>query len=341
MFSRRAPSPTRIAVLATVCVGAGAAAAIPTAGLASSPGGAASTGAPHIHAMATVANARIPATSKADCVLPVVIGVTCVGVGTPMAFGGGAIQTSPAVYIVQWGWKGSDPSGVGPYQQSFFNGIGGTAWNGTQSQYCDSTTLLGLSPTCISGAGHVGNPSGVLKGVWVDDIDAVPSNPDDTALQAEAVRAASHFGNTTPASNASTQYIIDTPHGNSTTGFGTQWCSYHGAATSSAGALSYTDFPYMPDAGSTCGMNFINSGSAGVLDGVSIVGGHEFAESETDPNPPTGWTDTIGSETGDKCAWIFLGPGSVTNITLSTGTFAVQSLWSNSANSGAGGCALS
>jgi serine protease len=102
--------------------------------------------------------------------------------------------------------------------------------------------------------------------------------------------------------------------------------------------LSYTDFPYIPDAGGSCGQNFVNSGSAGTLDGVSIVGGHEFAESETDPNPPTGWTDTIGAEDGDKCAWIQVGPGAIANITISTGKFAVQSLWSNKANQGAGGC---
>ena len=77
-----------------------------------------------------------------------------------------------------------------------------------------------------------------------------------------------------------------------------------------------------------------------MLDGVSIVGGHEFAETETDANPPSGWTDTAGAETGDKCAWIQAGPGASANVTLSSGTFAVQSLWSNAANSGAGGCVL-
>lgn len=282
---------------------------------------------PHIHMMPTLN----PETAH-DCVLPVVISVECAGVGLPMSSGGGAVQTSPAVYIVFWGWHGNDPAGMGTYQQAFFNGVGGSAWAGTQTQYCENTTLLGLR--CGSGP-FAGNPSGVLKGTWADETNPVPTNPDDAAIQAEAVRAAAHFNNTTPASNASTQYIIDTPPGNSTVGFITQWCAYHGMASSSAGGLSYTDFPYIPDAGGTCGQDFVNSGSAGNLDGVSIVGGHEYAESVTDPDPPNGWTDSIGAETGDKCAWISFGPGASTDITLSTGTFAVQSLWSNSANAGA------
>jgi serine protease len=251
----------------------------------------------------------------------------------------GPIQTAAAVYIVFWGWNGVDPAGMAARQQSFFNGVGGSTWNASQTQYCQ-TAGGPLNSTCPSNGIFVGNPTGVLKGTWSDNTNAVPASPDDNAIQAEAVRAAAHFGNTTSASNASTQYVIDTPHGNSTAGFNTQWCSYHGIASSSYGGLAYTDFPYIPDAGTNCGQNFVNAGSAGTLDGVSIVGGHEFAETETDPGAGTGWYDTAGAETGDKCAWISAGPGASTNVTLSTGSFAVQSLWSNNANGGAGGCSV-
>jgi serine protease len=292
-----------------------------------------------VRAMPTIHDARIPLGTNGDCVLPVVIAVTCVGVGEPMTYGGGPIQPDAAVYIVYWGWNGNDPSGEAAYQQAFFDGLGGSAWAGTQTQYCDATSdPVGLN--CAAGATHVGNPTGLLKGTWSDNTDPIPTSPTDADIQAEAVRAAAHFGNTSAAANASTQYIIDTPHGNSTSGFGTQWCAYHGSAGSSYGALSYTDFPYITDAGASCGENFVNAGPAGLLDGVSIVGGHEFAESETDPSPPSGWTDLAGAETGDKCAWIQLGPGASADVTLSTGTFAVQSLWSNAANGGLGGCSL-
>jgi len=65
----------------------------------------------------------------------------------------------------------------------------------------------------------------------------------------------------------------------------------------------------------------------------SIVGGHEYAETITDPYPNSGWLDGRGAENGDKCAWISSGTGAAQDISLSTGKFAVQSLWSNATSS--------
>jgi len=84
------------------------------------------------------------------------------------------------------------------------------------------------------------------------------------------------------------------------------------------------------DAGSSCGMAFVNSGTAGVLDGFSIVSGHEYAETLTDQNPPGGWTNpSTGAESADECAWISSGQGAAQNVTFATGAFAMQSIWSN------------
>lgn len=73
---------------------------------------------------------------------------------------------------------------------------------------------------------------------------------------------------------------------------------------------------------------------------ITIVGGHEFAETETDIFPNGGWLDGSGAENGDKCAWISSGQGASADISLSTGAFAIQSLWSNAFNGDAGGCGL-
>lgn len=67
--------------------------------------------------------------------------------------------------------------------------------------------------------------------------------------------------------------------------------------------------------------------SPGTLDGVSIVGGHEQAETETDPQPDTGWLDASGSENGDKCAWTDLIDNS------NAGGYPTQPLWSNASSS--------
>ncbi|TQF08032.1 hypothetical protein E6W39_00285 [Kitasatospora acidiphila] len=54
-----------------------------------------------------------------------------------------------------------------------------------------------------------------------------------------------------------------------------------------------------------------------------------------------GWSDSAGWENGDKCAWKNTGPGAATNVNFSTGSFAMQSTWSNDANNGQGGCEMS
>ncbi|MHB8573603.1 MAG: hypothetical protein ACYDAY_11735 [Candidatus Dormibacteria bacterium] len=265
-----------------------------------------------------------------------------------LVYGGGAIQATPKLYLVFWGWGGttstlSDPNGEAPYLTSFLNGVGGSAWINTQTQYCQGIAIG--STSCPSGATHVGNPSGQLKGSWYDNTDLPPAATgcpvtvcDAAQLQTVATNAAAHFGNLTAASNQGAQYVIATPSGHNPLGFG-YYCAYHGSTSGTYGTLSYTNLPYQTDS-PTCGSNFVNSGSNGTLDGVSIVEGHEYGESLTDPTPSSGWVDANGQETGDKCAWITSGQGAAQDFTFSTGTFAVQSLWSNAFNGGSGGCVI-
>jgi serine protease len=78
--------------------------------------------------------------------------------------------------------------------------------------------------------------------------------------------------------------------------------------------------------------------------GITIVEGHEMAETITDQFPNGGWLDGGGSENGDKCAWITSGnQGASANVTFPSTdlTFPVQSLWSNAFNNNSGGCVLS
>jgi serine protease len=130
----------------------------------------------------------------------------------------------------------------------------------------------------------------------------------------------------TGSSNASAQYVIATATGNKSRGFGTQYRAYHSATSSTAGNVAYTNLPYITDAGASCGANFNGLGPHA---GTTIVGGHEMGETITDQFPNGGWLDQSGAENGDKCAWISSGQGASADINLSTGTFAVQSLWSN------------
>lgn len=252
--------------------------------------------------------------------------------------GGIGVETAPKIYLVMWGsqWNNNDPSGEEALLHSFFSGVGGSSWINSVTQYCQGVASGTI--TCGTSGQHAGNPTGILAGAWYDNTSAAPSQPTQTQLAAEAVRAAQFFGNTTSASNASVQYVIATSHGNNASGFGTQYCAWHSSTSSSYGNVAYTNLPYITDAGSSCGANFNNLGANA---GITIVEGHEMAETMTDQFPNGGWLDSGGSENGDKCAWISSGQGASTTIKLSTGTFPVQSLWSNAFNSNAGGCVLS
>jgi hypothetical protein len=286
-----------------------------------------------------------------------------------LSYGGGidgiGVTTgSEKVYLVfygsQWGSESTDsngdvnlsgdPDGVAPYLQEFFKGLGtdGELWSGVMTQFCDGVST-GAQSCPSSNTEHVAYPTGgALAGVWVDETSASPSSATGNQLAAEAISAAGHFGNTTASANRDAQYVIVSPTGTDPDGWLENgfcaWHDYNGDSSLSGGPLSspygdiaFTNLPYVPDQGSSCGQDFVNGN--GTLDGVSIVEGHEYAETITDQNPAGGWTDSSGEETGDKCAWITPGTtGGSFDLTTATGTYAVQTTWANDDNGGSGGC---
>jgi len=264
--------------------------------------------------------------------------------GGNLFYGGGVggigVETAPKIYLVLWGsqWNNNDPSGESSILQSFYTGAtNSSSWDNSVSQYCQNVASGTTNCAGVPGAVFASS-NGTLAGVWADNGSAAPSQPTQSQLAAEAVSAAAHFGNTGAGSNNSTQYVIATATGNNSRGFGTQYCAYHASTSSSFGNIAYTNLPYITDAGASCGANFNGLGPNA---GITIVSGHEFAETQTDQFPNGGWLDGTGAENGDKCAWISSGQGAAANVSFSTGTFPVQSLWSNAFNGGAGGCVLS
>jgi len=141
--------------------------------------------------------------------------------------------------------------------------------------------------------------------------------------------------------------VILSPTGSHPDGFGlnTNFCAWHGGGISpSLGPIAFTNMPYVMDLGVRCGMNFVNAGAAGLLDGYTIVEGHEYAETITDPLPRSGWTDDDGDENADKCAWIGVTPfvhGGATNVATGRGSFAEQGTWSNDSTTTGGRCEIS
>ncbi len=251
--------------------------------------------------------------------------------------GGVGVETAPKVYLVLWGsqWS-SDPSGESTILQNFFNHVGASPWLNSVTQYCQGVARGTI--TCGSSGQHAGNPNAIYGGIYQDGGATAPAHPSQSQLAAEAVKAAGYFGNTSSTTNRTVQYVVATAHGNSASGFGTQYCAWHSSTSSSYGNVAYTNLPYITDAGTSCGANFNNLGPTA---GITIVEGHELAETITDQFPNGGWLDRSGEENGDKCAWISSGTGASASVTMNGANFPVQSLWSNAFNSNSGGCVLS
>ena len=255
-----------------------------------------------------------------------------------LAYGGGPVQHSPKVYLLLWGPTWSGTGSDTQFLHAFYSGLGTASdnWSTVTGQYSD-------------GSGHPSFSGAVLAGVFQDTSTPAGTGPggsvDPSDLNAEAD---AFVHNQHIADTANAQVMIASQSG---TCFDDGWvgqpkscsdqptqvyCGWHTNSTS--GGETFTNLPYTLDAGVNCGENFVNNGTAGRYDGYSIVGGHEYAETITDPQPSSGWFDASdnvsGGENGDKCAWGGelwgpLGSDPYGNVTLSTGSFAMQSLWSN------------
>ncbi len=254
--------------------------------------------------------------------------VGCTEPNCNLLYNGGSVQHSPHVYVLLWGpaW-GTDSSqaATASYLESFFQGLGTQPqdnWSTTTDQYSDGT-------------GHPSFSGSVYEGAF-QDTSTPPTGVDQSQLAAEADAFTSAHGIT---DTTDAQIVIATQSGTCPQGFYASSCGGTGnyCAWHSNSNEPYTNLPYILDAGSGCGEDFVNSN--GTYDGLTMVAGHEYAESITDPFPDSGWYDSndnvSGGEIGDKCAWgggNWGGSDPDGNVTLSTGSYAMQSLWSNSAS---------
>jgi len=287
-----------------------------------------------------------------------------------LSYGGGVdgigVQSGHSkVYLVfygtQWGTQTTangissftgDANHAAEAAQNMFKGIGtnGELWSADLTQWCDGPNVATGATSCPSNASFVPYQSGgVLSGVWYDNSKASPAAATAAQLGQEAVAAAAHFGNTTAASNRYAYYVILSPHGTNPDNYQGSYCAWHDwngdvGVSSAYGDIAFSNQPYNIDSGAGCGVNFVNSGSAGALDGYTMTLGHEWHEMMSDQNPAGGWTNHTGGtydgqENSDECAWIAPGTtGGAANVSFgSYGTFAQQASWSNDTNS----CAIS
>ena len=239
----------------------------------------------------------------------------------------GSVSPTPKVYLVFWGkqWTTSDPAGVANDMQGMFKGLFGTqdTWGTILDQYCEG--LRAGTTSCGTAGVHVQHPTSTpLAGVWFDSAANEPSNPSQANLATEAANAAAHFGNKTQAPNDNAQYVIASATGTHPDGFpNSGFCAWHDFTSSSYGNLAYTNLPYIPDEGAGACTTFTDGR---LLSGIESTETHEYAETVTDFWPTDGWYNTANGEIGDECVNLDA------YVTLTTGRYDLQGLWSNAAN---------
>ena len=237
----------------------------------------------------------------------------------------GVVSPKPKVYLIFWGsqWS-SDPHGAAPALQAFFSGLFGNVdtWGTILNQYCEGVPVG--TTNCGNKGKHIKHPtSSILAGAWFDNAKPAPASATAAQIAAEAVAGATHFGNTTQKPNLNAQYVVASASGTHPDGFpNTGICGWHDITTSVDGNIAYTNLPYVADLGAGACTTLH---PAGILDGYFSTETHEYGETATDFWPARGWLGG-GSEIGDECVSLDA------YLTLSTGTFDVQGLWSNDLN---------
>jgi hypothetical protein len=236
-----------------------------------------------------------------------------------MTYGGGPTLVKPHMYLILWGYGSGDPDGMQALLTAWGNDYGGSKYGNIATQYYEIKNGKHVYPT---------NPLANAT-IWVDNTDAEPAHATDAQIQAEAwAFVKSQQGGTSDPNGA---YIVNSSYNHDPQGFlSSGWCAYHGASQSGGQIISYTNEPYMPDAGSDCGAGITGAPSdeSSTDEGATIVIGHEYNESVSDPQPISGWYSNQAGEIGDACAWTNIENDAFKN----GGVFTQQPIYSDRTN---------
>lgn len=216
---------------------------------------------------------------------------------------GGQITPASHTYAIFWGPAPAWSSDVVPGIDTLFSGFGGSNLLGIAQQYMRNT------PISSAYQGHVLDPS------------TPPKRASPATLAAEVQK---EYGSKLDPHGIYFVYTSNFPNGG---GF----CAWHSFATVNGQNVALA---YMPNTSGVAGCDPGNlygvTGSEG-LRSLANVASHEFMEAVTDTWPGSGsyaWVDSAKSEIGDKCAWQFTGPVTLSNRSR----WQLQEEWSNRAS---------
>ncbi len=238
-----------------------------------------------------------------------------------LAWNGGPVEQTPVLYLIFWGSSWNNGSGGltadAQIVSSYANDVSGTAFEQVLSQY--------------SGTGGAISSTAQVGGIWQDNANPVTDascgapTVEDSGIQNEI--SAAITTNSWPAPTANTIYFVYAPSGvevNDGTGSCSEqsFCAYH--TWSSSLNTAYAAMPYPTDL-SSCGVPTAPNGNTA---GDALANATSYAQFDaiTDPQPGSGWVDSISDEISDKCAYDF---SAGTTTLANGGTFELQTEYSN------------
>jgi hypothetical protein len=225
------------------------------------------------------------------------------GTGQNLVYHGGQIMNSAAVTPIFWGTRWGISSFAGDKMSglaTFYGGIGGSSYIGTNTEYTGSSGKVGTSVS--------------VANAKVDTLSSLSHAPSTTDVLAEVSSQVSN-----PASNGYYPVYTDLARGSA------GYCAWHSWGTV-RGVLVQFAFFFNLDGDSGCDPGDSYTGHDQGLAALANVSGHELSEALTDPHGDA-WYDRRGDENADKCAWTFNGAESFANGS----SWYVQGNWSNDA----------
>ena len=273
--------------------------------------------------------------SQADLIVTVINNPEILFKSSDLVYRGGTIIQQPKVYITYWDWgpQHADPDGERDALEGFLNAIGGTDYLNVLTQYYQITPKFPYLK-------FIQNPSNILKGVWFDDGNPMPTGIDLSTnqkykwaeveeIQKEAFRSVLYFGYCEDCI-----YFIVTPPDRKLINWNAY--AYHSSFNfgGTSNSIAYVDLPYQP------GLKLATDPGIGAIGATTIIAYHELVEAMTDPrygdNPvhegawfPSnfGWVDNNNQEIADKCGDVNV--FTPQDFVVNGQTYKVPALWSN------------
>ena len=234
-----------------------------------------------------------------------------------LSWHGGTVRTGATpVYPVFWGGSWTTSSPVVGAMDTFYSGVGGSAYLGTNTEYTNAGgTAPNYQGTHVSTSVSYGNAN-------YYDSSAAPSRGPSTTDVINAVARALVAAGKTPVSGAYYPVYADTPRGNA------GYCAWHSYGSINGVSLQIGFF-WKLDNDPGCDPQDTTTGHTPGVAALGNVSGHELSEMVTDPNL-NAWYDSQGNENSDKCAWTF----GTNAVSLGGTLWKIQGNWSNNAYNG-------